>query len=42
LTLSLSFTKVSIKGIPASKGEEVAFDVVLSDNSVAGVSVVIK
>jgi hypothetical protein len=34
--------KVTIKGIPKTKGEKVLFDVVLSGNSVAGVSVVIK
>jgi hypothetical protein len=34
--------KVVIEGIPESKKEKVLFDVVLSGNSVAGVSVVIK
>jgi len=34
--------KIEIKGIPKSKGEKVLFDVVLSGNSVSGLSVVIK
>lgn len=34
--------KVAIEGIPKSKGEKVLFDIVLSGNSVSGVSVVIK
>lgn len=34
--------KIEIKGIPKSKGEKVIFDVVLSGNSVSGLSVVIK
>jgi len=34
--------KVAIEGIPENRGEKVLFDVVLSGNSVSGVSVVIK
>jgi hypothetical protein len=34
--------KIEIKGIPKTKGEKVLFDVVLSGNSVSGLSVVIK
>ena len=34
--------KVAIEGIPQKKGEKITFDVVLSGNSVSGVSVVIK
>jgi hypothetical protein len=37
-----SSQRVAIEGIPQKKGEKITFDVVLSGNSVSGVSVVIK